>query len=301
LRLKASSGKTGLLFPTKTEMSAHSFRTSKELQVSVEVPSLTARMEASKVKRHRRIVMENDQVMRDGGFMLPSGWQSVPPAPGTERIACPLVEEEPVDTFRFNETEVCVANADTLTAALVIGDALALNFANAYTPGGGYIAGCLAQEEELCRLLPQLYPSLKSCHYPINPGEALVTQGLLAVRQVFSHEPCSSQGEVGIVTAAMPDRHEHKSMAAAEWAETVSLRIRAVLHAAKSSGLPNLVLGAFGCGAFGNPPADVAAIFRRHLESSEFRGCFKKIVFAIIDPARDGNLLPFREEMSLLA
>ena len=62
------------------------------------------------------------------------------------------------------------------------------------------------------------------------------------------------------------------------------LRIRAVLHAAVFSGHPNIVLGAFGCGAFGNPAAPVAVLFREQLQSPEFRGHFQRVVFAIIDP-----------------
>ena len=39
--------------------------------------------------------------------------------------------------FDFKQA-VCVANIDTLSAALTLGDAAALNFANAVTPGGRY-------------------------------------------------------------------------------------------------------------------------------------------------------------------
>jgi hypothetical protein len=77
----------------------------------------------------------------------------------------------------------------------------------------------------------------------------------------------------------------------------MSLRIRAALNAARHSGHANIVLGAFGCGAFGNPPVPTAAIFRDILESAEFRGCFQRIVFAIIDPQQSGNFQPFQREI----
>ena len=64
------------------------------------------------------------------------------------------------------------------------------------------------------------------------------------------------------------------------------------------SGHRHLILGAFGCGAFGNPAQPVAAIFREQLASPEFRGAFARVVFAIIDPMGTGNLRPFREEMA---
>ena len=54
-----------------------------------------------------------------------------------------------------------------------------------------------------------------------------------------------------------------------------------VLAAALNKGHDSIVLSALGCGAFGNPPAEVARIF--HASLSNFNGLFKKVVFAIID------------------
>ena len=45
---------------------------------------------------------------------------------------------------------------------------------------------CRAQEEDLCRLLPQLHPALTAAAaaggYPIPPDAALLARGLAAVR-----------------------------------------------------------------------------------------------------------------------
>ena len=59
------------------------------------------------------------------------------------------------------------------------------------------------------------------------------------------------------------------------------LRIRGVLHAAKINGFEKLVLGAWGCGAFGNPPKLVAQLFDQQLRSAEFAGFFSEVIFAI--------------------
>merc|ERR1712070_373511 len=48
-------------------------------------------------------------------------------------------------------------------------------------------------------------------------------------------------------------------------------------------------LGAWGCGAFGNPPDLVARLFREQLSSPEFRGAFSEVVFAIVDPTHQGR------------
>jgi len=82
----------------------------------------------------------------------------------------------------------------------------------------------------------------------------------------------------------------------AEWHATVHCTIRAVLHAAKAEKVNALVLGAFGCGAFGNPPGLVAEVFCNVLQSSEFAGCFDTIVFAIPNKESDN----FREFQSVV-
>jgi hypothetical protein len=64
-------------------------------------------------------------------------------------------------------------------------------------------------------------------------------------------------------------------------------RIHRVLAIARALGHTQLVLGAWGCGAFGNDPYRTATDFRQALEG-EFDGAFSEIVFAITDwsPAR---------------
>lgn len=49
---------------------------------------------------------------------------------------------------------------------------------------------------------------------------------------------------------------------------------------------------------FGNPPDLVAELFREQLCSSEFRGAFSKVVFAVVDPSGDGNFGPFEKEIA---
>lgn len=94
------------------------------------------------------------------------------------------------------------------------------------------------------------------------------------------------------------DQRPKGGWAGSGWAQDVANRVDTVLYAAKLSRHPNIVLGAWGCGAFGNPAGPVAAIFRDRLCSDQFRGCFQTIVFAIVDPMGTGNLKPFRKELA---
>merc|ERR1712098_647816 len=58
-------------------------------------------------------------------------------------------------------------------------------------------------------------------------------------------------------------------------------RIRRVLHMAAAEHVDVLILGAWGCGVFGNSAYQMAALFRQVLEDSKFRHI--RCIFAIPD------------------
>lgn len=203
---------------------------------------------------------------------------------------------------RFASTLVCVANTDTASALRVIAELnpdempAALNFANAYSVGGGYLRGARAQEEELCRLAPPLFSSLKRLRYPIRPEEAHYSHTALC-RAAGSYE-LTAPVRVAVISAAMPNLgspHESLRPGTNDWRRATEMRIGAVLNAARREGHTQLVLGAFGCGAFHNPPVDVARAFALQLRSAEFAGAFEAVAFAILDVRErdEGNLAIF--------
>ena len=72
-------------------------------------------------------------------------------------------------------------------------------------------------------------------------------------------------------------------------------RIMRVLSVAESLGYEHLVLGAWGCGAFGNSTERTARDFRNALKN-QFAGAFSEIVFAITDWSPERRFLgPFRD------
>ena len=72
-------------------------------------------------------------------------------------------------------------------------------------------------------------------------------------------------------------------------------RIHRVLHIANAMGYESLVLGAWGCGAFGNDPETTAADFKSAL-AGDFRYCFAEVAFAIADWSPERRFLgPFRD------
>lgn len=77
--------------------------------------------------------------------------------------------------------------------------------------------------------------------------------------------------------------------------EATVLKVRHILQVAKEKGVTHLVLGALGCGAYRNPPEEVAEIFRREIMGYKTRKPFEgveEISFAIFDEGE--NLRVFR-------
>ncbi|WP_221091031.1 TIGR02452 family protein [Deinococcus aquaedulcis] len=174
-------------------------------------------------------------------------------------------------------------------------EVLALNFASARNPGGGFLKGSLSQEEDLCRC-SGLYLSLTAPpvwgYYAANREEpsALYTDHLIYSPQVpvfrDDHGALLAQPvTVNVLTAPAPNAGAVAQNEPARRAEVLpALRRRAalVLGAAALTGQTRLVLGAWGCGVFQNDPLQVATVFR-DLLAQEARGVFEQVTFAVYD------------------
>src|SRR5262249_37088796 len=69
-------------------------------------------------------------------------------------------------------------------------------------------------------------------------------------------------------------------------------KIVTIIHVAAQEGYKTVILGALGCGAFKNPPSDVANIFSAVL--SQYAGYIPEVVFAIkATGAKDDNFTIF--------
>ena len=80
--------------------------------------------------------------------------------------------------------------------------------------------------------------------------------------------------------------------------ETTENKIRTILRIAIVNNQKRLVLGAFGCGAFGNPPKHIAELFFNILYEDEFLNRFRSVDFAILPDHNDrqGNFKAFEEQ-----
>ena len=77
--------------------------------------------------------------------------------------------------------------------------------------------------------------------------------------------------------------------------EKTRKRIEAQLHTLRDNGVEYVALSAFGCGAFENPAAEIAALYRSVI--SEMGQAFNVIAFAIFAPGygRDDNFEMFQK------
>ena len=74
--------------------------------------------------------------------------------------------------------------------------------------------------------------------------------------------------------------------------EILKSRCRFVLEIAKENNIQTLILGAFGCGVFGQDPSAVATYFSELL-TGDFKDCFHEVVFAIPITANPENYNAF--------
>jgi len=196
-----------------------------------------------------------------------------------------------------------VTNETTLGAARRLVDGgerpLALNFANGVHPGGGFLDGARAQEEVLCRS-SALYATLegdamyehhRERELPDSTDWAILSPAV----PVFRRDDGSTLPEpwlLDVVTCAAPFA---PALGQPRAGDLLERRIHRVLAIARAYGHRSLVLGAWGCGAFGNDPVRTAEDFRTALEGP-FDGAFAHVVFAIADGSAERRFLgPFRD------
>lgn len=192
----------------------------------------------------------------------------------------------PIPEPRFEKTEITVERIDAAEAvARAKGKACVLDFASYRTPGGGYVNGGWAQEEALCaqsNLLPIL-EGLRDVYYEPNRrsmrGGLYTDRALYLEDVVFTVDGSMKKRDV-IVCAAVNRRfalENHRSEP--ECDIDMMHRVHAVMGIAAAHEVDTLVLGAFGCGIFGNDPTKVALLFQDWLEAHP--GQFERVVFAI--------------------
>ncbi|EXK87178.1 hypothetical protein FOQG_09440 [Fusarium oxysporum f. sp. raphani 54005] len=185
------------------------------------------------------------------------------------------------------------------------------------SPGGGWLKGARAQEEALC-YRSSLSLSLHRRYYPWRQRMGIYTPDVVIIRsdQETGHQllmPTIQARNLPVVSvlsiAALRTPPVRKIMlntpkgpvASETYANSADrdltkLKMRLCLRMAARRNHGLLVLGALGCGAFRNPPKEVARCWLEVLKEPEFQGgWWEEVWFAVYDRRGEGNLEIFEE------
>ena len=254
--------------------------------------------------------------------LLKSDWRARKGVEAAELIVDPpplagCAQRGPNTDLEKDGIEINIVAVDTVTAALrlcnsenttrskkeaVVG---ILNMASPLRPGGGFLNGATSQEEFLC-MRTTLYPSLQESFYRLPEIGGVWTPDVLVFRdgKREANELAKTQRRhVGVVSAAMlrfPELHgDGKYYALQQDYDMAERKMRAVMRIFTSKNVSRIVLGAWGCGAYGNPVAQIASLWKKVLlgdtvcettgmkasanKGYEIWSGVKKVTFAVTD------------------
>ena len=216
------------------------------------------------------------------------------------------------------ETKIIIQDADCLESARLLTNPVVLNMASYKNPGGGVINGSSAQEENIFRRT-NLFKSLYQ--YVDYAGQYGVEQHsrfkypLEEYGGIYSKDITVFRGSEknGYYLLSVPFKSAFISVSAIKRPELrngrmnerdlfkTKQKIRRIFQLAHENGHTDIVLSAFGCGAYGNPPEQIASIFKELLDK-EYKNIFNQIIFSIFDDHNayrehnpNGNLKPFKK------
>lgn len=252
------------------------------------------------------------RIIENGGYLAPSGTFRLLDAEisAARENTVTYVPKDDVQrgTSATFDTVFEVMNETTLSASrrlLAAGYRVAaLNFASATNPGGGFLNGARAQEESLCRSSAlytclvghKMYDANRQARDPFYLDYVLYSPDVPVFRG-DDDRLLETPYLCTFLTAAAVNVKNLRQKAPEREREipaVMARRIQKVLAVAARHGDDALVLGAWGCGAFGNDTNVIAGLFRDAL-TGDFKGQFAHITFAVLDFSSDRTFIaPFQ-------
>ena len=192
------------------------------------------------------------------------------------------------------------------------GSTTILNFASFKHPGGMFLEGSAAQEEALCHdsILYNVLSDKKLSSYYINNrkntnnalyfNRALFSKDILFLKEdkkkIYSIEDNSIDYSIyikqkfNVLTCAAPNytTAKKKGVSANENSQALKSRVQFILSIADYFETKTLILGAWGCGVFGQSAEEVSELFYQELDSGKYH--FETVVFSVPDFR---NYVPF--------
>lgn len=250
------------------------------------------------------------EIGESGSYCAPSGLRVDVKTPAEKAVKGTLsyppdvaVSEAAAGEYK---TVIEVINATTLSAGnrlLHTGyNPVVLNFASATSPGGGFQDGSRAQEEYLARSTclyeclreNPMYPFHRVAYDPLYTHYAIYSPDVPVIRDddgSLLEKPYA----ISVISSPAVNASELTQDRRHEAGPVMWHRILKVLSIGIANGHDAIVLGAWGCGVFGNDVHEIAGLFRKAL-SENFRGAYRTVVFAIADGSADRKFIgPFEE------
>lgn len=205
-----------------------------------------------------------------------------------------------VDADTFTAAAVLIKPAISASAKTAPPKVAVLSMASPLRPGGGVLTGATSQEESLC-VRSTLYPSLREEFYRLPPLGSIYTPDVMIFRDEDNKDlPKRDRFYIDVISCAalrFPELEGGRYEKAGD-REQMWEKMRAVMRAAVQGGIDRIVLGAWGCGAYGNPVEEVADGWKKVLIASAVKGGrgnkeewsgVEEVVFAISAKQAEGS------------
>ncbi len=203
------------------------------------------------------------------------------------------------------ENKDCLVLAREILEKHPNSDVLVLNLAGYRRPGGGSRDGGSGQEEDLTRrssLLVSLDSNDAKKYYEYNNklGSDLGSDGIILSPKVVvfrdnNEKLLDTPYYISVLSCAAPMvRFGYSGLSQSEYEDMLLNRIKGILKVASIYNYKHLVLGAFGCGVYGNDAHTVSDLFKKALSDSSLN-TFESVSFAVLcnDEYTDYNFSEF--------
>lgn len=262
----------------------------------------------------KKVAAETLKAIRNGVYSAPSGKQvRIEKAITNTLYGTKMYEPDyvPFKSDTFIVPKISVTNESTLEAGYRLRNKnpCVLNFASAKSPGGGFLRGCVAQEETIARASGLYYSlMLYQDFYKLNMNSDAFYLNYCIYSPnviVFRNDECEWLEEpylMSVLTSPAPRRAQIESQIYSSEIDmslvqmhyrlesVIDSRISQILSVMAENGHRVIVLGAWGCGVFGNDPEMVAQAFRNALR---FWPHFDEVVFSIYDDPESNTYKTF--------
>lgn len=193
-------------------------------------------------------------------------------------------------------SKIYLHNMDTIDCAFLYENPLILNLADDIYPGGWVNNGSSAQEESLFRRTNYHLSRIKEL-YPIMEEEVIYSPQITVIKG-SDLQPINNTKQLDFIAcpAIKYPFLDEDGLLEEEDSALLKKKIETIIQVASKYGHDTIIFGAMGCGAWENPPQEVAKIFKEVL--SKYNGCITNYIFAILDTDLDENLYIDHENKS---